>query len=207
MSKPRNTTPFYTFDPIIRDPEELISAIKLSKEGSHVRFLDLVNEDLGMPELIDGVSASLDSATILFVSIIDWQKGERAAKPLDSGLSRDRIGRFPSNDGNALEYLLKYTKEDKESSFHYYLKLLSRRFNDYFGDYVEISSGMAGVDLLGWLNGNEILELKTEIENGSWSIDSSEELDGGVKDCIRHLLVILRSAIRRNCGILMRKHT
>ena len=177
MSNPRNTSPFFTFDPIIRDPEELVSAIKLSKEGSHVKFLDLVNEDLGMPELIDGVGASLDSATILFVSII------------------------------ALEYLLRYTKEDKESSFHYYLKLLSRRFNDYFGDYEEISSGMAGVDLLGWLNGNEILELKMEIENGSWSIDSSEELDGGVQDCIRHLLVILRSAIRRNCGILMRKHT
>ena len=206
MSKPRTTSPFYTFDPIIRDPEDLIPAIRLSKDGDHGKFLDLVSEDLGMPKLIDGVGASLDSATILLISLIEWQKGERAAKPLDSGISRDRIGRFPSIDGNAIEYLIKYTKEGNDSSFHYLLKLLSRRFDDYYGDYREISSGMSGVDLLGWLNEDEILEMKKEIETGVWSIDSGEELDGGVQDCVRHLLVILRSAIKRKCGILMRRH-
>lgn len=207
MVKHRNTSPFHTFDPIIRNPEELIPAILLSKEGNHRKFLDLVGENLGMPELIEGIGPSLDSATILLVSLIEWQKGDRAAKPLDSGISRDRIGRFPASNGNALEYLLKYTKEEEGSSFHNLLKLLSRRFDDYYGDYPEISSGLAGIDLLGWLNYNEILELKKQIENGLWSTDSGESLDGGVLDCTRHLLVILRSAIRRNCGILMRRHS
>ena len=36
---------------------------------------------------------------------------------------------------------------------------------------------------------------------------SDEPLDGGVQDAFRHLLVFLRAAVKRKCGILMRRHS
>jgi hypothetical protein len=64
-----------------------------------------------------------------------------------------------------------------------------------------------GIELLGWLDSADVNELRKEIERGRWMVKSDEPLDGGVQDAFRHLLVFLRSASRRKCGILMRRHS
>ena len=59
----------------------------------------------------------------------------------------------------------------------------------------------------GWLEVSDVIDLRKEIERGGWSVKSEEPLDGGVQDAFRHLLVFLRSASKRERGILMRRHS
>ena len=42
---------------------------------------------------------------------VAWKEDEGMPEPLDRGVSRDRIGRFPIEGGNAIEYLLNHTIE------------------------------------------------------------------------------------------------
>jgi hypothetical protein len=69
------------------------------------------------------------------------------------------------------------------------------------------SEGAGGIELLGWLDSADVRDLRKEIERGGWSVKSDEPLDGGVQDAFRHLLVFLRSASKRKCGIMMRRHS
>ena len=69
------------------------------------------------------------------------------------------------------------------------------------------NEGSGGIELLGWLDSSDVSDLRKEIERGGWSVRSDEPLDGGVQDAFRHLLVFLRSASKRKCGILMRRHS
>jgi hypothetical protein len=66
--------------------------------------------------------------------------------------------------------------------------------------------GFAGMELLGWLNNEEVIILLNSMQSGKWQIKSNETIDGGVRDSLRHLLTFLKAAQRRKCGIMMRKH-
>jgi hypothetical protein len=66
--------------------------------------------------------------------------------------------------------------------------------------------GFAGMELLGWLNNEEVIILLKSMQSGKWEIKSNETIDGGVRDSLRHLLTLLKAAQRRKCGIMMRKH-
>ena len=207
MSRYIPPPPFHTFDPITRDPSELIPAIQSSFRGSQGVFQKLVPQSSNLCVLVDGSEPSVDSATMLFLSLMDWQDGRGAPRPLDSGQSRERLGRFPSEDGNAIEYLLANTKVDEGSSnLHDLLVKLTRGFSEgNLGD-AGFSHGAGGMELLGWLDSTEVIELRKEVDRGSWKVSSDEPHDGGVQDAIRHLLVFLRAAGRRKCGLLMRRH-
>jgi hypothetical protein len=63
---------------------------------------------------------------------------------------------------------------------------------------------MSGMILCGWLTKEEVIELRQSIQGQDWSIDVDELIDGGVRDASRHLIIMLRSAEKRNCGLLMR---
>jgi len=145
---------------------------------------------------------------MLFISILDWQDDGGAPQSLDGGHSRERLGRFPSNDGNAVEYLLEFTGEGNEvSELHSLLAKLGRGLNEEILGHSGFREGSGGIELLGWLDSNDVNELRKEIERSGWLVKSDEPLDGGVQDAFRHLLVFLRSASRRKCGILMRRHS
>ena len=200
--------PFHTFDPMRGDPLKLITAIKSSMSGDHEDLIGLVGRIPGLPALIEGVGSPVDPATILMLSLMEWQEGGRAPSPLDSGHSRERLGRFPSEDGNAIEYLFEYTKEGDDSrGLHRLLEKLGRGLCEASLGEPGFSNGAGGIELLGWIGVGEVLELKKEVERGAWSVASEEPHDGGVQDAFRHLLVILRSAERRGCGLLMRRHS
>jgi len=40
-----------------------------------------------------------------------------------------------------------------------------------------------------------------------WSVSADEPLDGGVRDAIKHLISILKSAERRGVGVMQRSHS
>ena len=208
MSRYVPPPPFHTFDPMRGNPLNLITAIKSSMSGNHEDLIGLVGSVPGLPALIEGVGSPVDPATMLMLSLMEWQEGGRAPRPLDSGHSRERLGRFPSEDGNAIEYLFAYTKEGDDSrGLHRLLEKLGRGLCEASLGEPGFSNGAGGIELLGWIGVGEVLELKKEVERGAWSVASEEPHDGGVQDAFRHLLVILRSAERRRCGLLMRRHS
>ena len=122
------TSSFHTFDPIRLSPESLIGPINESMDGKHGDLLRLVEGYNVMPELKEGEPSPIDRATSLFISVLDWQDDGGAPRSLDGGHSRERLGRFPSNDGNAIEYLIEYTVERKEETVLQALILLVRGF-------------------------------------------------------------------------------
>ena len=160
-----------------------------------------------MAGLKEGEDSPLDKATLLFISVLDWQDDWSVPRSLDGGHSRERLGRFPSDDGNAIEYLLRYTKEGEGSDLHRLLEKLCRGLNEDSFGHSGFNEGSAGIEMLGWLDGEDISKIRREIEKGAWSVKADEPLDGGVQDAFRHLLVFLRAAVKRKCGILMRRHS
>ncbi len=199
---------FHTFDPIRLAPDSLVGPINASMEGKHDAILNLLGGFSGLPKLNEGERPPLDKATLLFISILDWHDDGGAPRALDGGHSRERLGRFPRNDGNAVEYLLEFTREGKgESGLHRLLRKLGRGLSEDMIGQRGFGEGSMGIELLGWLDSADVTELRKEIEQGGWKVKSDEPLDGGVQDAVRHLLVFLRSASRRRCGILMRRHS
>ncbi|MBN55104.1 MAG: hypothetical protein CMA79_01525 [Euryarchaeota archaeon] len=197
---------FHTFDPIWKSPGELLEGISSSFEGKHRNLMEIVGENSILPELQEGKAPDIDAATILLICILEWQEGGRAPRPLDSGHSRERLGRFPSDDGNAVEYILDFTK-DESGVMHSLLRKLGSGLIGSVSGELDFSRGAGGVELLGWLDVGEVPKLRKEIEKGGWSVLSNEPHDGGVQDALRHLLVFLRAAGRRKCGVLMRRHS
>ena len=198
---------FHTFDPIRNSPDSVVSGIISSISGNHS---ELLLHAAGMEKvagLKEGEGATIDRATMLFISILDWQEDWSVPRSLDGGHSRERLGRFPSDDGNAIEYLLRYTKEGEGSDLHNLLEKLCRGLSDDSFGYSGFNEGPGGIEMLGWLDGDDIARIRREIEKGAWTVKSDEPLDGGVQDAFRHLLVFLRAAVKRKCGILMRRHS
>ena len=205
MSRYIKPPPFHTFDPIRGDPLELIPAIRGAINGSNAELIGIIGDK---HEIIEHLSSgnNIDPATMLFLALMDWQKGGNVPVPLDAGHSRERLGRFPTEDGNAIKYILSYTKESKDGDLHSLLSKLSRGLMGGGSGMEGFSIGKAGMEILGWLDNGNISDLRKEIERGKWSVKSAEPFDGGVQDAFRHLLTILRAAERRDCGLLMRRH-
>lgn len=200
------TPAFFTFDPIIRSPSVLLPAVLKSIDGEHRDLLELMEgEDLGL-EFVEGREIGLDVGTLLFLCCAQWESGVSAPMPLVSSHSMERLGRFPSENGNAIAYLLDFVTTEDDSNLPILLKKMSEGLKRAFyeGGYDGRENGEMGI--LGWLDHEEVTTLRTEIESGRWSVKSEETFDGGVQDAFRHLLVFLRSAGRRNCGIMMRSH-
>ena len=208
MNKYLPTSAFYTFDPLKIDVEELIPSIEMSIEGEHDDLMKLIDRKKSFPNLKKGEKSNLDRATMLFISSLDWQEDGGGAIPLDRNNAKERIGRFPTSDGNAIKYLLKYTsQEDFESRLH---ELLYKLMNGLSKEDLGIEGyqkGIAGLELMGWLSLEEVSELKTNIQKGRWIVSAQETYDGGVQEICKNLVKILKSAERRGCGILMRKHS
>ena len=198
---------FYTFEPIKNDPILLIEPILLSIGGDHEELKKINPNSKEINSLKEGELSPYDHATSLFLSSLDWNNGEGTPIPLDNGIARNRIGRFPSDSGNAIEYILEFTREKEgEMYFHELLiKLTNGLSAENLGEE-GFDKGFAGMELLGWLNNEEVVILLNSMQSGKWEIKSNETIDGGVRDSLRHLLTFLKAAQRRKCGIMMRKH-
>ena len=198
---------FYTFDPIRYDPILLIEPILSSIGGDHTEIKKIVQYSNEIKNLVEGKEAPYDHSTMLFLAIMDWKEGGGPSEPLDNGIARDRIGRFPSDSGNAIEYILEFTREnEKEILFHELLIKLTNGLSPENLGEEGFNRGFAGMELLGWLNNEDVKLLLQTMQSGKWVIKSNETIDGGVRDSLRHLQTLLKAANRRGCGILMRRH-
>jgi hypothetical protein len=198
---------FYTFDPIKHDVISLIEPILSSIGGDHEELKKIIPNSNEIISLKEGHESPYDHATTLFLTALDWNEGGETPIPLDKGITRDRIGRFPSDSGNAIEYILEFTRE-KEGEIYFHellIKLTNGLSPENLGEE-GFDKGFAGMELLGWLNYEEVKILLVSMQSGKWSIKSNETIDGGVRDSLRHLMALLKAASRRKCGIMMRKH-
>ena len=107
-------SPFYTFDPL---------------QGTEVsEFIELLNDCYNGVDQLDqiadmcpNISAKLshqgavfskgrqdvpwDDATLVFVALRGTQPDGSPSEPLERGISTERLGRFPTHEGNSIGYL------------------------------------------------------------------------------------------------------
>ena len=208
MSKYIPVSGFHTLDPIRNDPEEIIEAILASMAGDHKDLKEMAPDVSEIENLVEGAPSHVDKATLLFLSCVDWgaMRGS-AAESMDGGKgSKEKLGRWPTEDGNAIAYLIEHSTS-KNNTLHELLAKLTLGLNPEFLGEEGFDRGKMGLDLLGWLTADEVKELRREITRGLWAVKANEPFDGGVQDGFRHLSVILNGAEKRGLGLLMRRHS
>ncbi len=209
--------PFHTFDPIqgisIVELIERLEGIR-NEEIDQLTGLSIDDDNLEKKFRDEGVSLSdgrkaitWDDATILFVAARATEDDGEPAEPLERGISMERLGRFPTSNGNAIEYLREYLIPENDSDSG--MKLLTQLdvgLRHEIRGHDELSVGFGGLVLHGWLTNTEVSALREYLEKAVWKVGKNEPLDGGVREIVRHLLIILKSAEKRELGILMRAH-
>ena len=217
------TTAFYTLHSCDGEIALQISEI-LSLEGkdkSH-SWTKLIREnpsleqrlvDQGIDQPLDLDSITWDDSMILFLCSISV---DDEGKPMGIGesLKREKFGRFPFNDGSLTNYLIQFLRPNVRVSnsnemFERILTLLRKlsSFN-HNGDYTHprFNGGMGGMNILGFLSLEEVVEIRRLLSGRNWSVASDEPLDGGVRDAIKHLIAMLRAAERIDSGVMHRAH-
>ena len=207
MSKYIPPSEYYTFDAIVNDPIEVVEAVLASKAGDHTEIKKLANGVAGIDELPEGEPATIDVATMLFLACMDWDLFRDSSKPLDGGKgSREKLGRWPTKDGNAIAYLIEYTDSPDQIIEELLAKLTLGFVPEFLGES-GFDKGAFGLEMMGWITRAEVKELRREINRGRWSVKANEPFDGGVQDGFRHLDNLLRGAEKYRAGLLMRRHS
>ena len=210
-------TPFHTFDPLQgSDVEELVDILESSRTGGVDSFATLAKtHPLAAKKLeVEGavlsngrIGIEWDDATILFIALRATESDGSPAEPLDRGISMERLGRFPTTDGNAIAYLRKNlipeTEDDLGSQL---LKQLDAGFRNETRGHDNLSNGFGGLSLHGWLTVEDVGGLRSHLQKSVWKVAKNEKFDGGVRDVVRHLIIVMKTAEKRGMGILMRSH-
>ena len=198
---------YYTFDAIVNDPIEVVEAVLASKAGDHTDIKKLTNGVVEIDELPEGEPATIDVATMLFLACMDWDLFKDSSKSLDGGKgSREKLGRWPTKDGNAIAYLIEYTDSPDQVIEELLAKLTLGFVPEFLGES-DFDKGAFGLEMMGWITYAEVKELRREINRGRWTVKANEPFDGGVQDGFRHLDNLLRGAEKYRAGLLMRRHS
>ena len=209
--------PFHTFDPMQGDfAAELSSILDTIRDGGDDRLADFsqsnpeVTADLESQGIIISSGRSSiewDDATILFIALRETTDDGGPAEPLDRGISMERLGRFPSNDGNAIAYLRDNLIPESDGDIGCrLLAQLDSGFREETRGHDHLSIGFGGLKLYGWLTGAEVVSLRTYLQKSTWKVARDEPFDGGIREIVRHLLILLKTAEKRGVGMLMRAH-
>ncbi|MDP6889279.1 MAG: hypothetical protein QF454_04540 [Candidatus Thalassarchaeaceae archaeon] len=210
-------TPFHTFDPLQgMSIVALVEQLEEIRSGGDDQLAKLSNKDLDLETKLQAEGVSLsdgrkgiswDDATLLFVAGRAIETDGGPAEPLERGISMERLGRFPTSNGNAIGYLREFLipENDGDPGVQLLTQLDAGLRHEVRG-HDELSIGFGGLILHGWLTSDEVPQLRNYLEKSIWKVAKSEPLDGGVREIVRHLLIILKSAEKRNMGILMRAH-
>ncbi len=202
------TTPFHTFDPLnSASAAQMIPAILAAAAGNATEFDSILSTDDDLRERLVEEGAEIssgragitwDDATLIFVTSMDRQLDGSPAPPLDVRMSKSRLGRFPDGDGNPLTYLRKYcSAPEDDSTITDLLTQIDEGLNLH---------GFGGLQLHGWLDASEVSTLREAFQQQQWRVNRDEPCDGGVFEIVRHLVIVLKSAEKRKCGVLMRAH-
>ena len=201
------TSPFLTLD--------AINPIRFSKmvavlEGSQ-EWSEIVDDDLekrlrsqGLDDISNRNAIPWDDATLLFTACADLGMRGEGAK-LQASISNERFGRFPYGDGSPLSYLVQWMRPSSEDSGS--LQTILSHIDSLQNRIPErMKKGSSGLELKGWLDGEEIKQLRLAITSRRWTPAADEPLDGGCHDAAKHLLALLRAAEKRRVGVLLRAH-
>lgn len=211
----RSTTPFHTFDPAdcegIRSLMDALDAARAGDDAalrahldSHPRHVERF-EDEGVDLAQGRAAVRWDDATLLFVATRSKGPDGGPAEPLHRGISMERLGRFPTADGNAITYL-RQNLRDAAAEVLPLLDQLDEGCRSAGRGHDALSEGFGGLRLHGWLDPPEVERLRNALQKSPWQVSRDEPHDGGVRDVMRHLLIMLKSAEKRGCGVLMRAH-
>ena len=210
-------TPFHTFDPMQSlAAGELADMLDSVRKGAEDRLLTLTTTHPLIAKKLESEGVVLsngrkgiewDDATILFIALRATQPDGSPSEPLDRGVSMDRLGRFPTNDGNAISYLrTNLIPESEDNLGSQLLTQLDVGLRKETRGHDKLSIGFGGMTLHGWLTAEDVVILRSHLQKSAWKVSKNESFDGGVRDVVRHLLVILKTAEKRGLGILMRAH-
>ncbi len=217
------TTAFYTLNAcdghIAMEVSKVLSMDNIEQQSSWKILMEnnpsLLNRliEQGFNEAIDFSSINIDYSILLFTCSIHIDSDK---KPIAIGdnLTRERFGRFPCENGSMIAYLLQYLRpnskiENSSKPFEEIIILLKKLYsfnkeNDYSN--ARYDSGQGGMNILGFLTFEEVVIMRKFFAGRYWSVSSDEPLDGGVRDAIKHLTSMLKSAERRDSGIIHRSH-
>ena len=217
------TTAFYTLHSCDGEIALQISEILLLDDnGKSEAWEKLIQENPSLNKRLieQGISEPLnfstilwDDAMLLFLCSINVDED---GKPMGIGesLKREKFGRFPYDDGSLTNYLIEFLRPNVKVN----------NSNDVFGRIIELlkklssfnqtedystprfNGGMGGMNILGFLTLEEVVEIRRLLSGRNWSVASDEPLDGGVRDAIKHMLAMLRAAERIDSGIIHRAH-
>ena len=215
--KSGDITPFHTFDPMQGlAAGELADMLDAVRKGEEDGLLTLTTTHPVVANKLEAEGIVLskgrtgiewDDATILFVALRATEPDGSPAEPLDRGVSMDRLGRFPTNDGNAITYLrTNLIPESEDNPGSQLLTQLDVGLRKETRGHDNLSIGFGGMTLHGWLTTEDVVMLRSHLQKSTWKVSKNESFDGGVRDVVRHLLIILKTAEKRGLGILMRAH-
>ena len=201
------TTPFSTIDPMV---SHRLKAVHEALEfGDWQTAIDnddnlrirLLEQGVDNPENRDSIK--WDDANLFFLSCVELKNGKPA--PLEAGVSKEKFGRFPYGDGSSITYIQEWIRENKRMNGFTELTELIDSLSTRLVD-TKKENGIGGLTMKGWLTIEEVKQLKKLISSRCWMPAADEPLDGGCQDAAKHFLAMLRSAEKRNCGILLRIH-
>ena len=211
-----STNPFHTFDPIDGElTENLIMALESSANGDDEKLLKLFSDNKRLQERLDRESISTltqrsdipwDDATVLWI-IARQIEDDGTPAWLDKGMARDKLGRFPWADGSPITYLLEFMIDDEDTGIKDLLLKLNLGLSEYTVGHDRYENGFGGLSLMGWLSEDEVDSMCKGLMHTSWGVSSVEPFDGGVREILKHLMVLLKSARAKSNGILLRKHS
>ena len=217
------TTAFYTLHSCDGDIAMAISEIlRLGTEEKNEEWQLLLESrpslksrlsDQGLAEPFALEQITWDDAMLLFLCSINI---DEEGKPMAIGesLKRERFGRFPYGNGSSVDYLLEFLRpnsrvNDNGKMFSRMIDLLKKMSSFNHGEdysFARFDGGSGGMNILGFLSLEEVIEMRKMLAGRNWSVASDEPLDGGVRDAIKHLTAMLRAAERIDSGILHRAH-
>lgn len=208
-----STTPFYTLDAIDDEIFALIVKSETGEDWKEILQHNSIKDRLTSQGIIalERNEIRWDDATLLFTLGLKLDNNNIPIK-LGDLKNRERFGRFPSTDGSALNYFSEYTKATQRDSSMVNrptfdeLMVLINKLNKGL-ENTSFSSGIGGLRIHGWITSEEATNLRKAIKSGQWGVASDEPLDGGVRDIIKHVVAILRSAERNQVGLMLRSHS
>ena len=119
-----------------------------------------------------------DDATILFIALRATEENGSPAEPLDRGVTMERLGRFPTSDGNAIGYLRAFlipeTEDDGGSQL---LRQLDGGLRKEIRGHDMLSIGFGGLSLHGWLTTEEVTILRSYLQKSAWKVSKNEVFD------------------------------
>ena len=219
-----STTSFFTLDACNGEiAEKIISTLSKTSDELNSQWLEMIEENdeinsrlrsQGIDDPSSRISISWDDAMILFTCSIVVNNQQRPV-PLGEQLSKERFGRFPWGNGSAIGYLIEFlrpnTRNSTDNKDYDNLILLLKKLNSYCIESPKggekYRSGKGGLSICGFLNKSEVYQLRNYLTGRVWSVSADEPLDGGVRDAIKHLVSILKSAERRGVGAMLRAHS